>query len=341
VHVHLGTTVVLARCALLERTRIEPGEVGWAQLRLEAPLLARAGDRVILRSYSPVATIGGAEVAEPFPPKRRGLDAAVRARLESVLDGPDHAALGSVLELAGWAGLDVQELPIRSGRPPQIVEAACASEHGEVVASAGGTAFSPGVLDEAAERIRGALEAELARDPLRAAVPLDILRAVLPAWAHPAIAQLALRRLAEHGALELVAGGAAPPGHRPALTSDQATACEGLASVFRAAGLAPPQVEELPAELAGRSDLWSLLKHLETGGRLRLVTDGLYVDAAALEQAVGAVSARLRGRTGLTPADFRDVLPVTRKHLIPLLNYLDGLGVTVRREEGRDVPDPG
>ncbi len=46
----------------------------------------------------------------------------------------------------------------------------------------------------------------------------------------------------------------------------------------------------------------------------------------------------LGGRSDLGPAAFRDALPVTRKHLIPLLNYFDGLGVTLRRGEGRDVP---
>ena len=38
------------------------------------------------------------------------------------------------------------------------------------------------------------------------------------------------------------------------------------------------------------------------------------------------------------PADFREVLPVSRKHLIPLLNFFDGAGVTLRDAEGRSVP---
>ena len=59
VHVHHGTSEVLARCALLEEGALGPGDVGWVQFRLEEPLAARARDRFVIRAYSPVTTIGG------------------------------------------------------------------------------------------------------------------------------------------------------------------------------------------------------------------------------------------------------------------------------------------
>ena len=57
-----------------------------------------------------------------------------------------------------------------------------------------------------------------------------------------------------------------------------------------------------------------------------------------LDRLVAAVRQRLGGRSALGPADFRDVVDVSRKHLIPLLEYLDVAGVTVRQGEGRAVP---
>ncbi|MYJ16997.1 MAG: selenocysteine-specific translation elongation factor, partial [Gemmatimonadetes bacterium] len=67
VRVHLGTSEVMARVFLLDCAEIVAGEVAWAQLRLEAPLVARTRDHVVLRSYSPMTTIGGGIVAEPSP----------------------------------------------------------------------------------------------------------------------------------------------------------------------------------------------------------------------------------------------------------------------------------
>ncbi|MDE3005712.1 MAG: SelB C-terminal domain-containing protein, partial [Gemmatimonadota bacterium] len=103
-------------------------------------------------------------------------------------------------------------------------------------------------------------------------------------------------------------------------------------------GLAAPTVDDLPDELTGRPDFWPLMRHLETTGRVTLIADGLYVACEEISSAVARIRDALAGRDGLGPADFREVLPVSRKHLIPLLNYFDGAGVTLRQAEGRSVP---
>ena len=69
--VHLGTAEVLAR--VYPRGVIPPGGSGMARLALEGPLVARGGDRFVLRSYSPVITIGGGRVLDPLPPPPRHL----------------------------------------------------------------------------------------------------------------------------------------------------------------------------------------------------------------------------------------------------------------------------
>jgi selenocysteine-specific elongation factor len=100
-------------------------------------------------------------------------------------------------------------------------------------------------------------------------------------------------------------------------------------------------VDDLPAALRDRADLGQLLRFLERQGVLRTVDEKLLVTASALDEAARAVAERLGGRTDLGPADFREVLEVSRRHLMPLLAYLDGLGVTVRRGPARDVSAPG
>jgi len=60
VHVHHGTREVLGRVLLMDAESLQPGESGLAQVRLESPLAPRYDDRFIIRSYSPMWTIGGA-----------------------------------------------------------------------------------------------------------------------------------------------------------------------------------------------------------------------------------------------------------------------------------------
>jgi selenocysteine-specific elongation factor len=338
VHVHHGTAEVLARVAMLEDEGLEAGQSGWIQLRLESPLVARARDRLVLRAYSPVTTIGGCIVAEPMPPKRHRLDAATRSRLGDVLAGDPPAAVGAALDLAGWSGLRRAALPLATGLRPAETERALGSLAADAVLATPAHAFGPEVSAEARRTALDAVREAQETDALRPAVPLAEVRASLPAWAHDECADAAIDALVREAALEAADGGVRTPGFQPRMTADQEAASDTLLAALTAGGLAPPFVDELPEGLRGRSDFRSLLRRLESLGQIRSVADGLYVSGSALDEAADRIVERLAGQSGLGPADFRDVLEVTRKHLIPLLNYFDGLGTTIRHPDGREVP---
>ena len=107
VRVHLGTAEVLARVAQVRA--IAPGETALARLMLEQPLVARGGDRFVVRSFSPVTTIGGGTVLDPFPPKRprvseRGL-ALDQAPVERLTRFADEAGLLGVAGLGACGSL--------------------------------------------------------------------------------------------------------------------------------------------------------------------------------------------------------------------------------------------
>ena len=339
VRVHLGTAEILARCAVLDREPPRAAQEGWIQLRLEAPTVARCGDRIVLRSYSPVTTIGGGVVAEPAPPKRKHLSDSERSALDGLLDGDGPARLAAVLWLGGWRGVPESALAIRTGMASSELDAA--RRAAPDVLCTGGRAFAPDITERAERNVIEALAAYHARYGLRPFASPDVLRAALPRWAHPSLAEGVVRRLAERGRVEAVRGGVRDPGHAPTPTPDQEHALERLLDVYREAGLAPPAPADLPAELSGREDLWELLRHLEALGRLTTLPGGRFIHRDTLEEATSSVVAELGGRSGLGPTDFREVLPVTRKHLIPLLAHLDRVGVTQRDGEVRSVPAHG
>jgi selenocysteine-specific elongation factor len=200
--------------------------------------------------------------------------------------------------------------------------------------------FGREVREEADKMVLRAVERGHAADPLRAAVPLAEVRQALPRWAPSPLADAVLDAAVARGALAYHDGGVRRPDHRPEMTPDQSDASRTLEAIFRDGGLAPPFANELPAPLAERADLRSLLRRLEQTGVVRQVADGFYLLREELEAAALRVTSELGGRKDLGPSDFRDVLPVSRKWLIPLLNYFDGQGVTVRHDGGRDVPAP-
>ena len=340
VHVHLGTAEVLARCAPLEGDALAPGDAGWVQLRLEEPLVARARDRLILRAYSPVTTIGGGVVAEVEPPKRKALGDAEREALGRIVYGEATDAVAAHLELTGWRGADASTLPIHVGLAPGDASAALAALSG-TGALVGPRSFGSVVRALAERRVLEAVDRGHAEDTLRPSVPLAAVRAGLPEWAAAELAQGVIDRLVASGVLEAAEGGVRRPGHRAEPSSDQRAASAELERLLGDAGLAPPTVSELPEPLRARSDLRSLIRRLEGLDVVRQVADGLYVRTEELERAAKRIQDELAGRSDLGPADFREVLPVTRKHLIPLLNYFDGRGTTLRGDKGRSVPSRG
>ncbi len=345
VRVHLGTAEVLARSALLESEELGAGDEGWIQLRLEEATVARAGDPLILRSYSPMETFGGAVVVEAHPPKRRHLGPDERMALDALLEGlrrpGSGQAVGAVARLAAWSGVREDRLSVLAGGTPEQVRQGLQAllDAGGVRCS--GVVFSGEVVAEAKERMLAALKAEHEAHPIRGVVSLERLRAALPTWCHPALSEAIPSELSESGRIELIRGGARSPGFEPTLRPDQQEICRTLLDIYEEAKLAPPFVQELPPELATREDLADLLRHLESSGRIQAVAEGLFFAADVLDRAEKDVARVMGGRTDLGPADFKEVLPVSRKHLIPLLVHLDGKGVTVRRDQVRSVPESG
>jgi selenocysteine-specific elongation factor len=342
VHLHHGTAEVLARCVLLDveggAGEIGPGESGWVQFRLEEPLTVRVRDRAVIRAYSPVTTIGGAVVAEAVPAKRNRLEESTRAALERLVDGSPTEAIAAHLEIQGWVGAARSALPIHTGLTPAQVESAWPDLRAARALSTSDQLFGSSIRAEAEERLLGAVDAGHAADPLRPALSLAALRAALPGWAPGGLADAVVADLVARGVLEPLEGGVRRPDHRPTLSDEQNAASARLEAILRAGGLGAPSVAELPDELRARADLWPLLRRLEALGVLKLVADGLFLAAEEVDAAAARIRADLGGQKDLGPASFKDVLPVTRKRLLPLLAYFDGRGTTLRRGEGRDVP---
>ena len=337
VRVHLGTTEVMARVVTLEGGEVRPGDEGWVQLRLERPLLARTRDRFVIRSYSPVTTIGGGVVAEALTAKRKKLRANEASELNAIIHGEAEVALGAALRLASWRGIAVDEVSVRTGLSPGEGRAARIALIGKGAREAGGRVFDRSIV-EAARTLMGAAVDVFHRDePLRAGITVELLRQTVPTHDEGRLADTLLSEAVTSGSLQVQDSAVSRPGYEPIVSEGQRKIMDALLDLYRDAGLAAPMVSELPETIRDRDDLWSLLKLLERQGHLVALEKELFVDAEGFSAAAERVATELAGATGLGPADFRELLPVTRKHLIPILSHFDQTGLTTRGPDGRNV----
>jgi len=329
VRVHLGTAEVLARAV---QTRvISPGASGHARLLLESPLVARGGDRFVLRSFSPVTTIGGGVVLDPFPPRRTRL-----RRRALALDQTPVQRLGALAAEAGLMGIATDTLAVRLGVLPQRVTALIAEAAADVL-SVNGTLVTRSAVSAEATSLVEVLRRHHTEHPLDPGMSLQALRGtVAGSEIPPAVVDAVLARATSDGLLEIVESLAHLPGWRPALDARTSGAREHLARRLLEAKWQVPTVTELEREgdLKG-VPVRALLAHLAREGVVEQMDQERYATKPALDAFRASLEAALTELGSATPADLRDRFGLTRKYLIPLLEWADRRGVTRRSGDAR------
>ncbi|HKJ93639.1 MAG TPA: selenocysteine-specific translation elongation factor [Longimicrobiales bacterium] len=363
VRLHLGTAEVMARVVLLDGGPLRPGGDAWVQLRLEKPVVARVGDRFVVRSYSPVTTIGGGRVVEidargtrPSATGTRPSGAAGKPASEdaqsaqgaaddraSYLDllhaGPLADALRARIGAAGLVGVQRTRLPFEVAGTTAAVEGTLPAVAG--IVAVGDRVFSRAALDGVADALVEAVGAYHRAQPLERGMPVDALRAAAPAPADVAAVEHVLSGLVERGRLKRDGASVALPSFEVTLSPDQERLRDTVLATYEQAGLAPPAPADLPGNMDTHEDRDAVVELLAREGAIVALKPDLFFARSALEHAAAEVRRRLAGRDGLRPADFRTALAVSRKYLIPLLEHLDARGVTVRRGDTRSVPAVG
>ncbi len=320
VHLHLGTTEVTAR-VVVAGGALHPGETRAARLVTDQPVVARGGDRFVLRGGTRHTTMGGGVVTDPNPPLRR-------TRPFATASATDAARLGWVLAEAAGTGVELPVLALRLGvaaaRTATLLKGAKA-----IVRDA--HAWDGALVAERATALDRAVRGHVAKHPTGDGAPAAELLASLGGHARFAAAVLQ-QAVDRHGVV--VAGPHLRPAgwtslNDPAMLADRAWMLDRL----RAAGREPPSLPELAAE-RGR-ELRGIAKGLEKEGAIVAVEAERWYDAAVLAEIVAALTRALDGPTPASPAVLRDVVGVSRKYLMPLLEYCDRRGFTKREGDGR------
>jgi selenocysteine-specific elongation factor len=333
VRVHIASAEVLARVRVLEAAAVPAGTTARVQLRLESPSVAGRGDRLVLRSYSPAVTIGGAVVVDPLAGKRR------RGSVSSIPGAADAVvAAVRMVEESGTEGLDSATLAARVTLPLPALLAALQGR-GDVVAFGGDpvSLLSPRALatlgDAAEARLRDfhdtrRLEGGMPREELRrrvfGRVPDGVFEAVLDG-------------LARAGRARVSGDTVALAGHEVRFTPEEAAIRASLLAAVRAADLAGVDMAHPPAGLGADSRLLEkMVRALAAEGALRRVGEAV-VESSRLDALKDEVRRRWPPGSRLDVAGFKDMTGLSRKFVIPLLEYLDRERVTRRTGADRFV----
>jgi len=340
VRFHSGTSEVTAQVILLECNVLAPGSSGYAQLRLDEPLLLVSGDPYLIRATSPSITIGGGIVLDPFPPARRRRSDEALKLLES-LDAAEHQKTCSLIVAQSLlSGITFDEIVLRSGIARKQAEAAL-----QGLLAAGSLVqmvrdprifLSKQAVTSLKELLVEELAAYLAANPLKEGISKEELKTRIPRRSDqrffvPLLTELEKeRKLAVERDLVRAVGA-------DVSSVAQTSGLGGRISMLLAErGAEPPTVKEL-ADLAGAVEK-EVREHLAVmlrNGAVVRVSGDIYYAPAVIQAIEEKLLAFLREKKEITPGEFRDLTGLSRKFMIPLLEYFDGKKLTLRMGDKR------
>ncbi len=333
---HLGTSDVGARINRMSTTG-EPDEGHFmAVVVLDEPLLVRGGDRFVLRLPSPPSTIGGGIVRDPFPPTRKRRASAGREPAQernARVAEPTVELLGRIVAEAGLEGVATEFLPIRLGVTPAEI-AALPKELDLVEIQS--RLYDPTVLDALEATVEQIILKHVETFPLESGVQLENVRSSV--GARGMVIDRAVSRLVERSRIEIDRSVVKPVGWSPRLTERERALADAILHEICSHPSEPPAVNELVASFGENAP--AMVRYLERAGRLVRVSDDRYYSPAAVDEMVGKLRSTLEPKRTYSPAELREVLGVSRKYLIPFLEFCDVAGITDRRAEGRVIAAP-
>jgi selenocysteine-specific elongation factor len=316
VRLHLATSDVGAR-VVATGSPVAPGSQRTVRVVLDEPVMARTGDRFVLRSASPLATIGGGVVTDSNAPRR------ARPMPAIALSPSERFAL--LVGEAGSHGLGVASLAIRLGAD---LEQAAARLSAVLV---GDRWYAADVVAAARSSIVKMVQAHHDERPLDPGAPRQDIRSRLSL--DSALFDEIVAGLIKSGALSSAGADLRVGGWAPAMSDQQQKAGDQLVAALEAAGSEPPSVGELEPKF-GKNTL-TLLRHLERQGLVVQVEDTRFYSPRSVQALVAKLEQAMAGKGEVAPAELRESLGFSRKFLIPFLEYCDRKGLTTRQGNGR------
>jgi len=340
---YLGTDEVLCRIILLDRDTLNPGEEAYVQLRLEEKTIAKMNDRFILRFYSPMFTIGGGEVLDTNPTKRKRFD---EDGLEDLVI-KDEGDLSDVIEHSildkGDRFLSIKELSMDISMHEEIlletVNDLISKEKVKIFKlSKDSYPVHIKKIKDLSKKIIEDLQNFHQKYPLRTGLPKEEIRSKYFNMAKPKLAEELISYLVTNEDIKQKKDLLYLPDFKIQYTDEQEKIKVLIINLFRESNFNPPKREDLSNLLMGKNiEIEEVILHLVMNGLLIKIGEDLYLLDESVSQAKDLLIEYIKNNNSISIGEYRDLLNANRKLSIALLEYFDGLKITKRDGEKRTL----
>lgn len=341
VRIHIGTNERMATVVFPECEELQPGETSMAQLFLSEEVIATWGQAFVIRSESPVVTVGGGRVLAPHPEKILRGDEESWSMVRDLTSADElvRAAAAIYFERhAPWVATDLTRTSGVENAEQALTDLVA---QGDVLEE---LTLSPTrtilIHRRYADSLGGRIEAALQRlhdeNPRQLVFESSRLASRFEYLKDDALYRAILQRQANRGSVELSSRGVALAGQGPQLSKNERALLERIIEQFQAAGRRPPTVKEIKSQVTkNQAAVPQLVELAAAQGHLVRLTQDLYLHIDVEREMRKALSGPLATGEGLTMAEIRDILDTSRKYAVPLCEHFDRSGFTLRNGDLR------
>ncbi len=335
VRFHTGTSETMGNLIFLDREELMPGQTAPAQVRLEEPLTLIRDDRFVIRSYSPVRTIGGGKVLDPIAPKHKRFHQEIIDGLKNLLAASPEGIIDHQARMAGPEGITFAGLLLMTNLPEKALETTIAAMLNRqtlvVVDKDNRTYIHLAVFDRLKQLSHDVLEQYHRGNPLKPGISKEELKSKFPPKSSGKLFTLILNRMIRDQQLVLEDDTVRLASHTVSLAVDQKALKERFADIYRQGGLTPPYFREIVKDLeVDPRSAKDVLELLVGEGRLVKVKEDLYFDRTTLEKLKDDLVAYILDKGEISTPEFKDMTGASRKYVIPLIEHFDATQVTIR-----------
>ncbi|MGB4088859.1 MAG: selenocysteine-specific translation elongation factor, partial [Smithellaceae bacterium] len=332
---HTGTSEIIARVILIEKDELAPGEKGFAQLILEKKDVVVAGDRFVLRSYSPITTIGGGLIIDPLPPKHKRLNKKVIEELATLLNGTLPKKIEVILERAGFAGTNLRHLVFRLGTNAKNIKEelqSILSQKSALITDKEETnIISASFYEKLAQSAAEIISQYQKKNPLREGISKEELKASLGRDISPKLFFMLLQNLTANKTIEVDKETVRLFGHKVTLADDLNSIRQEILKIYNEAGLTPSSFKDVINNFQDKkTEAQNIIKLLLKEGSLIKINEELIFTREALDNLRKNYKALLVKEGKATPVSFKELTGLSRKYIIPLMEYFDTDKLTMR-----------
>jgi selenocysteine-specific elongation factor len=343
---HSGTMEIIARIILLDQDEILPGESAFAQIVLESPGVNMTADRFVVRSYSPVRTIGGGVILDPLPRKHKRASDKIHNEMNTLLNGTDMERVSVIMDRGDYRGVNFNELMIRTGLGAGKLHSyldQILSKRKAILFDKNERRVVSSVLHEdLQDSIISAIKSFQKRFPLKAGISKEELRTAQNNGLDIRLFQLAIRDLEKDGKIVIEKDLVRTTDHVINLQGELEDLRNRIEKIYSDAKLTPPILKELLESLGGgKLSAKDVLKIMLKDGVLIKVTEELYFHRDALNRLRENYRELLLKEGKSTPTSFKELTGLSRKFIIPLIEYFDAVKFTIRVGDHRILRSTG